>query len=144
AALGFIGVIVGAVYNLFVPDMADGDRWLWLAVGIVFALVMSTSLAAALGLAARDRWGPSLGWTSVALLGLSIIGAPLAAAAGWGPSQAKGRLVADQARGGGIRLAGAGTAGVLMLMVVTGTSASGRPPPYVPTHSTATPPPPPA
>ena len=135
AALGFIGVIVGAVYNLFVPDMADGDRWLWLAVGIVFALVMSTSLAAALGLAARDRWGPSLGWTSVALLGLSIIGAPLAAAAGWGLSQAKGRLVADQARGGGIRLAGAGTAGVLMLMVVSGTSAWGWSHPYVTTNS---------
>ena len=102
-ALGLIGVIVGAVYNLFVPDMADGDRWLWLAVGIVFAAVMSTSLAAALGLAARDRWGPSMGWTSVALLGLSIIGAPLAAAAGWGLSQAKGRLVADQARGGEVQ-----------------------------------------
>ena len=139
AALGVAGVVLGTVYNLFVPDMEASDRWLWLLAGIFFAALLGVTVAAALGLSARDRWGPSAGWTSVALLGVSIIGAPIAAAVGWGLSQAKGQLVADYPRaGGGTRLAGGGAACLLALIVISGTAAWGASHPYSTTGPTAT------
>jgi serine/threonine protein kinase len=132
--LGLIGLIAAVFWDLTVPDMSDGDRWWWLVIGFVSVAAMFVSIAAALGLGARDRWGPPFGWASVAVLGLSIIGSPLAAAVGWGLSQAKGTLVANPSKpGGGIRLGAAGGVGVLMLMLATGAAAWGWSHPYTTT-----------
>jgi serine/threonine protein kinase len=126
-ALGVLGLIFAIVYALFVADMSDSDRWIWLLVGVLSVIAFASSLAALLGLGARDRWGPMMGWASVATLALTIIGSPLAAGVGWGLAQAsKGQLVAEQPRpGGAMRLGGAATAGVLLLLTMSIATAWG-------------------
>ena len=126
-ALGLIGLILSVAVSLFANSLADSDRWVWLIVGLVSVVAATASAAALLGLGAHDRWGPSAAWASVAALALTIVGAPIAAAVGWGLARAmKGQLVADQQKpGGGMRLGGAALVGVLMLIVAGSASAWG-------------------
>jgi serine/threonine protein kinase len=125
-ALGVLGLVLSIVYELFGTDMSDGDRWVWLFVGVMSVLAASTALAALLGLGARDWWGPIMGWTSVVALTLTLLGTPIAAAVGWGLAQAKGRLVADPPRpGGAARLGGATIAGALLMVLVVATATWG-------------------
>src|SRR5205823_314361 len=107
-------------------ELQTSDRVFWLLVGIAGALATSLCLAAVLGLGARDRWGPAMAWTSVAVLAITVIGAPLAAAVGWGLSQAKGQLVDAQPRpGSGMRLGSAGIAAALTLLIASSASVWG-------------------
>jgi len=125
-AFGIATIITAAVIEIGGSELETSDRVLWLLVGIAGALAASLCLAAKLGLGARDRWGPAIAWTSVAVLAITVVGAPLAAAVGWGLSQAKGQLVDTQPRpGSGMRLGSAGIAAVLTLLVASSTSIWG-------------------
>ena len=125
-AFGVATIITAAVIEIGGSELETSDRVLWLLVGIAGALAASLCLAAVLGLGARDRWGPAIAWTSVAVLAITVVGAPLAAAVGWGLSQAKGQLVDTQPRpGSGMRLGSAGIAAVLTLLVASSTSVWG-------------------
>jgi hypothetical protein len=75
-----------------------------------------------------------MGWASVAALGITIVGAPLAAAVGWGLAQApRTQLVADQPRrGGGTRLLVGSLTGALLLMAMSGATAWGWTHPFNP------------
>ena len=131
-AFGIATMITAAVIEIGGSGLQTSDRVFWLLAGIAGALATSLCLAAVLGLGARDRWGPAMAWTSVAVLAITVIGAPLAAAVGWGLSQAKGQLVDAQPRpGSAMRLGSAGIAAVLTLLVASSTSAWGW------THSNA-------
>ena len=131
-AFGVATIITAAILEIGGGGLQTSDRIFWLLVGIAGALATSLCLAAVLGLGARDRWGPAMGWTSVAVLAITVVGAPLAAAVGWGLSQAKGQLVDAQPRpGSGMRLASAGIAAVLTLLIASSASAWGW------THSSA-------
>ena len=124
--LGVATIITAAIIEIGGSGLQTSDRVFWLLAGIVGSLATSLSLAAVLGLRARDRWGPAMAWTSVAVLAITVIGAPLAAAVGWGLSQAKGQLVDAQPRpGSGMRLSGAGTAALLTLLIASSTAAWG-------------------
>src|SRR5439155_13247542 len=125
-ALGAIGV-VAAVVAQFNASMDDTARWLWVAFGVVAAIATALSLGAALGLSARDRWAPTMGWSSVAALVLTVVGLPVAAAVGLGLMRAPaGSLVAPQAKpGGGMRIGGAAIAGALLLLVLMGATVAG-------------------
>jgi serine/threonine protein kinase len=138
-ALGIAVIITAAVYDLGGTEMSTSDRVSWLLTGIAGALATSICLAAVLGLRARDRWAPAMGWTSVAMLAITVIGAPLAAAVGWGLSQAKGQLVAEQPRpGSAMRLGSAAIIGVVTLIVVSSTSAWGWTHPFTSANTNPT------
>jgi len=125
-AFGVATIITAAVIEIGGSELQTSDRVFWLLVGIAGALVISLCLAAVLSLGARDRWGPAIAWTSVAVLAITVVGAPLAAAVGWGLSQAKGQLVDTQPRpGSGMRLGSAGIAALLMLLIASSTSVWG-------------------
>jgi hypothetical protein len=125
-ALGVATIITAAVIEIGGSGLQTSDRVFWLLAGIAGALATSLCLAAVLGLGARDRWGPAMAWSSVAVLAITVIGAPLAAAVGWGLSQAKGQLVDTQPRpGSGMRLGSAGIAALLTLLIASSTSVWG-------------------
>jgi serine/threonine protein kinase len=125
-AFGIATIITAAVVEVGGSGLQTSDRVFWLLAGIAGALATSLCIAAVLGLGARDRWGPAMAWTSVAVLAITVIGAPLAAAVGWGLSQAKGQLVDTQPRpGSGMRLGSAGIAAVLTLLIASSASAWG-------------------
>ncbi len=125
-AFGIATIITAGVIEIGGTGLQTSDRVFWLLVGIAGALATSLCLAAVLGLGARDRWGPTVAWTSVAVLAITVIGAPLAAAVGWGLSQAKGQLVDAQPRpGSGMRLGSAGIAALLTLLIASSTSVWG-------------------
>jgi len=125
-AFGAATIITAAVIEIGGTELQTSDRVFWLLVGIAGALATSLCLAAVLSLGARDRWGPAIAWTSVAVLAITVIGAPLAAAVGWGLSQAKGQLVDTQPRAGsGMRLGSAGIVALLTLLIASSTSVWG-------------------
>jgi len=125
-AFGIATIITAGVIEIGGTGLQTSDRVFWLLVGIAGALATSLCLAAVLGLGARDRWGPTVAWTSVAVLAITVIGAPLAAAVGWGLSQAKGQLVDAQPRpGSGMRLGSAGIVALLTLLIASSTSVWG-------------------
>ncbi|HET7467449.1 MAG TPA: serine/threonine-protein kinase [Candidatus Dormibacteraeota bacterium] len=125
-ALGIAGIMTAAVVEIGGSGLQTSDRVVWLLIGIASALVTSLSLGAALGLRARDRWAPAMAWTSVAALAITVIGAPLAGAVGWGLSQAKGQLVdAQQRPGSGMRLGSVGAAAALTLLIASSTAVWG-------------------
>ena len=125
-AFGVATIITAAILEIGGSGLQTSDRVFWLLVGIAGALATSLCLAAVLGLGARDRWGPAMAWTSVAILAITVVGAPLAAAVGWGLSQAKGQLVDPQPRPrSGMRLGSAGIAALLTLLIASSTSVWG-------------------
>jgi len=125
-AFAIATIITAAVVEIGGSGLQTSDRVFWLLVGIAGALATSLCIAAVLGLRARDRWGPAMAWTSVAVLAITVVGAPLAGAVGWGLSQAKGQLVDAQPRpGSGMRLGSAGIAALLTLLIASSTSVWG-------------------
>jgi serine/threonine-protein kinase len=125
--VGILGVIWSVVQNLGAGSMTSPQRWTFLALGIFSAIAAAATIAALVGLTARDSWGPTAAWVSVISFALSIIGAPIAAAIGWGLAQApRNQMVANERRpGGGLRAGGAALAGALMLVLVSSTAAWG-------------------
>ena len=125
--VGMLGVIWSTVQSLAATGMSTSARGTFLALGIVSAIAAAATLAALLGLRARDKWGPTAAWVSVIALALSVLGAPLAAGVGWGLAQApKNQLVSNERKpGGGLRAGGAALAGALMLLLVGSTAAWG-------------------
>jgi len=124
--VGILGVIWSIVASLG-ADMSSGARWTFLLLGVFSATGGAAAIAALAGLSARDRWGPTAAWVAVIAFALSVVGAPIAAAIGWGLAQApKNQLTSNERRpGGGLRAGGAALAGALMLVLVASTSAWG-------------------
>ena len=120
-------IAAGAIIEPFNTALDGTARGTWAALGVVGVIAATLSIAAALGLAARDRWAGMAGWGSVAALAVSVIASPVAAAVAVGLVQApRGSLVAPQSKpGSGMRIGAPLVAGAVVLLVLAGTTVIG-------------------
>src|SRR5581483_10359187 len=128
--VGFAVSLLVAVLAIIAPlsaDLDDTARGGWVSFGFVSTIAAALSLAAAVGLTARDRWAPGVAWASVAALAITIVEVPVAIVAGWGLVQApKGTLVAPQSRpGSGLRAGLPLAGGALIMLILMATTVYG-------------------
>jgi hypothetical protein len=125
----WVGVVAGALGVIWSIEQnlagTSSNRWLFLTLGVLSAIAGSAAIAAILGLAARDQWGPTAGWITVAAFALTLLLAPLAAAVGWGLVQLpKSQLVSAERRPGGGRRAGSAALVAAVTLALVGSTAA--------------------